>query len=87
MRKTNIQKSKEIGETWAVSMFNDFVNHPEYRGVNFTWENFPTLASGLAECSCFMNFPYRVKNLPKLKEECRKSCKNKAKELVNYTRP
>jgi hypothetical protein len=51
------QKLAEIGSTYADTMFHEFVEHPEYRGPNFTWDNFPNLAARMATVSAFQYFP------------------------------
>jgi hypothetical protein len=50
------QKLAEIGSTYADTMFHEFVEHPEYQGPNFTWDNFPNLAARMATVSVFMYF-------------------------------
>lgn len=57
MKKSYIR----YAEVYARNMVNDFVNHPEYRGPTFTFEQLPDMISGLARCSAFMSFP-RVKS-------------------------
>lgn len=82
MRKTNIQKAKEIGKSFATSLFNDFVKHPEYKGINFFWETFPDMCYKLGYVQCFLEFPYKVKNLEKLKKVFASSSKRQAKVLL-----
>jgi hypothetical protein len=79
---TNLQRAKNVGVSWAKSLFNDFVNHPEYKGTNFTWDNFATFASGIAETSCYMSFSPKVKNLGELEKVCKKSCYKECKMLI-----
>lgn len=82
----NGEKAKLIGIKYADSLFHQFLENPEYRGVNFTWPNFPNMASQLAAASCFSSFHHNVRNLKSLEEICRKSCKERCEYLVNNTK-
>lgn len=78
---TNVEKAKKCGITWANQMFEDF-SDPINRGKNFTWKNFPDMASRLAEVNCFMNFSCKVRNLSVLKKICKQSCKKHCELLI-----
>jgi hypothetical protein len=38
MRTTKLERAREYGRTVAQAVVQDFTDHPEYRGPNFTWE-------------------------------------------------
>lgn len=40
--------AKNVGQAIALSMVEDFINHPEWRGKNFTWENLPYMCASHA---------------------------------------
>ena len=65
---TNIQKAKNIGKSWGKGFFNDFYNHPEYRGPNFKWENFLDMTKKHSRVNCFLYFPYNTKNMKNIEK-------------------
>lgn len=43
MRKSHIKFAEEC----AKMIVDDFINHPEWRGINFTFEGLPDMVKGL----------------------------------------
>ena len=78
---TNIEKATKFGKVFAERQYETFQD-PKMRGAMFTWPNFPNFTKRFAEVSVFMNFHYRVRNLPALKEAAGKAAFERAKELV-----
>ena len=60
-QKKKVQHAVLIGTGWANSMFEDFFEHPEFRGLGFQWSKFPEVVKRLATVSAFMSFPGECK--------------------------
>jgi hypothetical protein len=83
---------KEYAKAMATQMFEDFKNHPEWRGKNFSWENFPEMTSRLAEVNIYMsraNFmditEKRQKMIQKwVKQETHRVATELVKDLVEF---
>lgn len=54
--------ARRYGIALAERMFRDFRDHPEWRGVKFTWSGFPEMVRSLAEASAFTI--YRRNHVP-----------------------
>ena len=67
MRPTNKKRAYKYGVDYANQQFQDFNDHPEYRGKNFTWKNFPNSVAKMASASVFVIFRHKPKNLDILK--------------------
>lgn len=42
------KKHRRWAESFATEWIGDFINHPEYRGEKFTWEQFPSMVERFA---------------------------------------
>lgn len=86
MDKVNIMNNKKIakvcGINWGKNMFNDFINHPEYKGKNFSWNIFPEMASKYASINFDINIYPKPKNMKELKQICFNSCFKTIKQLI-----
>jgi hypothetical protein len=59
MRLSKQQKVRILGSQIAMRLGDDFRLCPEDQGPNFTWDNFPKMAKGLAEAQGPMSFSDR----------------------------
>ncbi len=51
-----IKSHKEYAETYAKNMVDEFVNHPEYRGTNFTFGKLPDMVMRFARTQSCLGF-------------------------------
>lgn len=90
MRKQYKKRAKEVGASYADSLYRDFKDHPEYRGVNFSWEVFPNLCGRMANSSLFTFFsddewePMTAEQIDKLKGICYSAAVKKSKKLIEH---
>ena len=59
------KKYIEYANGYAIEMFEDFKNHPEWRGSNFTWDIFPNMVGRFARANCRLSYPNISINLIK----------------------
>lgn len=79
-RKKQIERAKEVGLSYANTFYNDFIEHPEWKGKNFKWSNLPSLVERMARAGVYMNFPHNIKS--DIKEIAAKTAFERAKELI-----
>lgn len=80
--KKNSQKAAEFGRRIANNRFKDLQDHPEDKGINFTWSSFPVLIRKKAEAYCFTNFPDKTRNMVFLERICSEAAYQEASLLV-----
>jgi hypothetical protein len=63
--KKNNKKLKEFQDyaiMFAESFFNDFFDHPEWRGKSFSWDEFPNMVKRYCYVQCPLSFSNLKKN-------------------------
>jgi hypothetical protein len=45
------KEHRRYAEQYAKSLTQEFINHPDWRGPNFTWQKFPDMVQRLARAS------------------------------------
>jgi len=55
------RKLRDIGHSFAVHEWENFLLHPEYRGSNFRWKRFPWFVGRLIKANIFMSFRRRLR--------------------------
>lgn len=58
-KKSSVNKVKKVAKVIVNSLFADFIAHPEYKGPNFTWDNFPNMAEKIVRANLFTSFSER----------------------------
>jgi len=68
-RKKHIEIAEEFGEIFANSMFKDFKDNPDFRGLKFSWQTFPNLVAKLARVYLPSSVTWWDKKKQKVKDE------------------
>ncbi len=70
-------QAEAYGATRAINMVSFFINHPEWRGPNFTWDSLPMIVKCMAHPYFRISIGYKIKNR-KREEELAEMCANTA---------
>lgn len=81
-RVSNETIAKRHGKTWADRLFNDFRDHPEYRGPKFDWHLSMDSFARLCSVSLFTNFKKAPRNIRELECVSRKHFTKRWKTLL-----
>ncbi len=75
------ERARLYGISYAETMYKDFTEHPEYRGLGFNWLLTENAASGLAAASFYGSFNKVPKKLEELKIIVKEAASARWREL------